>query len=95
MGLSIFTPKKKKLKRIKSERQAESWMADAGTGTKRRKMGEKKEANNSKKSAATKWPNIKPKLNLQIHRLKDTDLFTVRFSFHLPFLVLFFFSPSY
>ncbi|KAJ0098661.1 hypothetical protein Patl1_20034 [Pistacia atlantica] len=53
-------------------------MGDAGTGTKRRKMGERKEANNSKKSAATKWPNIKPKLNLQIHRLKDTDLFTVK-----------------
>ncbi|XP_044467378.1 uncharacterized protein LOC123197243 isoform X2 [Mangifera indica] len=53
-------------------------MADPGTGTKRRKMGERKEAKNTKKSAATKWPNIKPKQNLQITRLKDTDLFTVK-----------------
>lgn len=51
-------------------------MAEArGTGTKKRKMGDRREADASK----TKWPNIKPKKNLQITRLKDTDLFTVRF----------------
>jgi hypothetical protein len=41
----------------------------AGRIAKRRKMGDRK--------AAEKWPLIKPKKNLQITRLKDTDLFTV------------------
>lgn len=74
MGENIFGNKKEKTEVV-------SWMADPGTGTKRRKMGERKEAKNTKKSAATKWPNIKPKQNLQITRLKDTDLFTVSLSF--------------
>ncbi|KAL9375866.1 hypothetical protein Peur_032745 [Populus x canadensis] len=42
----------------------------AGRIAKRRKMGDRK--------AAEKWPLIKPKKNLQITRLKDTDLFTVQ-----------------
>ncbi|XP_054783656.1 uncharacterized protein LOC129290747 [Prosopis cineraria] len=44
--------------------------------TKKRKMGDGKEADSSK--AAQKWPVIKPKKNLQITRLKDSDLFTVQ-----------------
>ncbi|KAF5731118.1 2-oxoglutarate and Fe(II)-dependent oxygenase superfamily protein isoform 1 [Tripterygium wilfordii] len=46
----------------------------AETGTKKRKMGERK-ADSKKQSV--KWPLIKPKQNLQIKRLKDIDLFTV------------------
>ena len=42
-------------------------------GTKR-KMGDAK-----KKSIAAEWPIIKPKTNLRINRLKETDLFTVCF----------------
>ncbi|KAM7491680.1 hypothetical protein LguiA_034601 [Lonicera macranthoides] len=41
-------------------------------GTKR-KMGDAK-----KKSIAAEWPIIKPKTNLRITRLKETDLFTVQ-----------------
>lgn len=33
----------------------------------------------SSSKATAKWPVVKPKKNLQISRLKDTDLFTVRF----------------
>ncbi|XWS37745.1 hypothetical protein CRYUN_Cryun19dG0071400 [Craigia yunnanensis] len=36
-------------------------------------MGERRAADNKK---AAKWPIVKPKLNLQITRLKDNDLFT-------------------
>jgi hypothetical protein len=42
-------------------------------------MGERREAGTKKPATTTtKWPLIKPKRNLQITRLKDTDLFTVR-----------------
>ena len=43
----------------------------AGRISKKRKMGDRKEAE--------KWPLIKSKKNLRITPLKDTDLFTVRF----------------
>ncbi|KAJ6676186.1 2-OXOGLUTARATE (2OG) AND FE(II)-DEPENDENT OXYGENASE SUPERFAMILY PROTEIN [Salix viminalis] len=42
----------------------------AGRISKKRKMGDRKEAE--------KWPLIKPKKNLRITPLKDTDLFTVQ-----------------
>ncbi|KAK9292950.1 hypothetical protein L1049_020932 [Liquidambar formosana] len=42
---------------------------------KRKRMGERKEADGKK---TTGWPQIKPKPNLQVTRLKDTDLFTVQ-----------------
>ncbi|XP_048326464.2 uncharacterized protein LOC107414416 [Ziziphus jujuba] len=48
-------------------------MAEAGT--KKRKMGERR---GNSAATAPKWPLIKPKQNLQITRLKDTDLFTVQ-----------------
>ncbi|XP_028768522.1 uncharacterized protein LOC114726124 isoform X2 [Neltuma alba] len=44
--------------------------------TKKRKMGDRKEKDSNK--TAQKWPVIKPKKNLQITRLKDSDLFTVQ-----------------
>ncbi|KAK6250518.1 hypothetical protein SCA6_004523 [Theobroma cacao] len=47
-------------------------------GTKKRKMGERRAADNKKAATTAKWPVVKPKLNLQIRRLKDTDLFTVQ-----------------
>ncbi|KAJ9139946.1 hypothetical protein P3X46_030637 [Hevea brasiliensis] len=50
-------------------------MAEEGTNTKKRKMGERREADSGK---SKKWPLIKPKKNLQINHLKDTDLFTVQ-----------------
>ncbi|KAK2653730.1 hypothetical protein Ddye_013586 [Dipteronia dyeriana] len=49
----------------------------AETGTKKRKMGDRRREANSK-NATAKWPIVKPKLNLQISPLKDTDLFTVQ-----------------
>ncbi|PON69946.1 Prolyl 4-hydroxylase, alpha subunit [Parasponia andersonii] len=48
----------------------------AETQTKRRRMGEKKGA--SFPQTTSIWPVIKPKPNLQIVRLKDSDLFTVQ-----------------
>ncbi|KDP22345.1 hypothetical protein JCGZ_26176 [Jatropha curcas] len=56
-------------------------MEEAGqTGTKKRKMGERREdgIGGKNSSSKTKWPLIKPKKNLQITRIKDTDLFTVQ-----------------
>ncbi|GMN44691.1 hypothetical protein TIFTF001_013883 [Ficus carica] len=47
----------------------------AETGTKRKRMGEKGGAIFPK--TTSNWPAIKPKQNLHITRLKDTDLFTV------------------
>ncbi|XP_022765522.1 uncharacterized protein LOC111310367 isoform X2 [Durio zibethinus] len=49
-------------------------MAEAGT--KKRKMGERRAADDKKTTTKAKWPAVKPKLNLQITRLKDNDLFT-------------------
>lgn len=59
-------------------------MAEAGRGTTKRKMGERRREADAKKSTTTtsKWPIIKPKQDLRVSRLKDTDLFTVRFRFH-------------
>lgn len=59
-------------------------MAETGRGTKKRKMGERRREAAAKKSTTTtpKWPIIKRKQGLQVSRLKDTDLFTVRFQFH-------------
>ncbi|XWS50614.1 hypothetical protein CRYUN_Cryun12cG0101500 [Craigia yunnanensis] len=51
-------------------------MAEAGT--KKRKMGERRAVDNKKATTKAKWPVVKPKLNLQITRLKDNDLFTVK-----------------
>ncbi|XVE64143.1 hypothetical protein DITRI_Ditri07aG0078000 [Diplodiscus trichospermus] len=51
-------------------------MAEAAT--KKRKMGERRSADNNKASTKSIWPVVKPKLNLQIRRLKDNDLFTVQ-----------------
>ncbi|GKU89418.1 hypothetical protein SLEP1_g3556 [Rubroshorea leprosula] len=48
-------------------------MAMAEPETRKRKMGDRREA-----PKATKWPTIKPKQNLHVTRLKDTDLFTVQ-----------------
>ncbi|XP_059451719.1 uncharacterized protein LOC132182479 [Corylus avellana] len=46
---------------------------------KKRRMGERREADTKKPATPTKkWPLIKPKRNLQITHLKDTDLFTVQ-----------------
>ncbi|KAG8498885.1 hypothetical protein CXB51_005298 [Gossypium anomalum] len=39
-------------------------------------MGERRAADNKKASPKAKWPVLQPKLNLQITRLKDNDLFT-------------------
>ncbi|XVF09754.1 hypothetical protein REPUB_Repub07fG0123000 [Reevesia pubescens] len=50
----------------------------AGGGTKKRKMGDRRAADNKKATSIAKWPLVKPKLNLQITRLKDNDLFTVQ-----------------
>lgn len=56
-------------------------MADTG---KKRKMAGRREATAAKRDTAAatppdliKWPPIKPKQNLQISRIKETDLFTV------------------
>ncbi|PKI35770.1 uncharacterized protein LOC116206103 isoform X2 [Punica granatum] len=53
----------------------------AETGTRKRKMGERsgrrKASAPASAPALTKWPPVKPKPNLQINRLKETDLFTV------------------
>ncbi|XP_030935648.1 uncharacterized protein LOC115960796 [Quercus lobata] len=49
---------------------------------KKRRMAEKREADTKKQKNPTlttsKWPLIKPKQNIQITHLKDTDLFTVQ-----------------
>nr|POF27208.1 hypothetical protein CFP56_12554 [Quercus suber] len=54
-------------------------MAETSEKRKRR-MAEKREADTKKQKNPTlttpKWPLIKPKQNLQITHLKDTDLFT-------------------
>ncbi|XP_059629391.1 uncharacterized protein LOC132271902 [Cornus florida] len=42
----------------------------------KRKMGDRKKGD--AKKARTEWPSIKPKPNLRITSLKDTDLFTVQ-----------------
>ncbi|PPD92452.1 hypothetical protein GOBAR_DD10608 [Gossypium barbadense] len=39
-------------------------------------MGERRAADNKKAPPKAKWPVLQPKLNLQITRLKDKDLFT-------------------
>lgn len=51
----------------------------ADIGTRKRKMGER----SGRKAAAApgKWPSVKAKPNLQINRIKETDLFTVCFQF--------------
>ncbi|MFQ6661940.1 hypothetical protein Gotur_029935 [Gossypium turneri] len=41
-------------------------------------MGERRAAENKKAPPKAKWPVLQPKLNLQITRLKDKDLFTVQ-----------------
>ncbi|PPS03447.1 hypothetical protein GOBAR_AA17199 [Gossypium barbadense] len=41
-------------------------------------MGERRAAYNKKAPPKAKWPVLQPKLNLQITRLKDNDLFTVQ-----------------
>ncbi|CAN1267408.1 hypothetical protein LINPERPRIM_LOCUS12815 [Linum perenne] len=53
-------------------------MAEAG-GARKRKTSEKKDADGVRKPAppSSIWPAIKPKKNLQVTRLKDSDLFTV------------------
>ncbi|KAI8564716.1 hypothetical protein RHMOL_Rhmol03G0203100 [Rhododendron molle] len=43
----------------------------------REKMGERRKEEDGKKTKM-EWPPIKPKSNLKITRLKDTDLFTVQ-----------------
>ena len=43
---------------------------------KKRKMGDTEDT--APKKPAAKWPLIKPKKNLQITRLRDFDLFTVK-----------------
>ncbi|KAL9412173.1 hypothetical protein AB3S75_045737 [Citrus x aurantiifolia] len=55
-------------------------MAETGRGTTKRKMGERRREADAKKSTTTtsKWPIIKPKQDLRVSRLKDTDLFTVQ-----------------
>ncbi|KAL9409584.1 hypothetical protein AB3S75_047905 [Citrus x aurantiifolia] len=55
-------------------------MAETGRGTKKRKMGERRGEADAKKSTTTtsKWPIIKPKQDLRVSLLKDTDLFTVQ-----------------
>ncbi|GAV61836.1 2OG-FeII_Oxy_3 domain-containing protein [Cephalotus follicularis] len=52
----------------------------AEKGAKKRKIGERRgtDFNNSTTKGMTKWPTIKPKQNLEITRLKETDLFTVQ-----------------
>ncbi|KAK9914166.1 hypothetical protein M0R45_037958 [Rubus argutus] len=50
----------------------------AETETRKRKMGERREADSNSKKTTPKWPTIKPKQNVQITRLKDNDLFTVQ-----------------
>lgn len=60
----------------------------AEEGTKKRKMGERRETDSGKNASSKKWPLIKPKKNLQINRLKDTDLFTVRFPFLISLLYI-------
>lgn len=57
----------------KNENENEKKSSIPMNGTKR-KMGDAK-----KKSIAAEWPIIKPKTNLRINRLKETDLFTVCF----------------
>ncbi|CAI0404142.1 unnamed protein product [Linum tenue] len=56
-------------------------MAEAGNsggGARKRKMADKKDAGGARKLAPnSNWPAIKSKKNLQITRLKDSDLFTV------------------
>ncbi|KAJ4836713.1 hypothetical protein Tsubulata_031907 [Turnera subulata] len=47
----------------------------AKIGSRKRKMGDNTNVNQA--SSSPKWPPIKTKKNLQINRLKDTDLFTV------------------
>nr|KJB37279.1 hypothetical protein B456_006G196900 [Gossypium raimondii] len=41
-------------------------------------MGERRAADKKKAPPKAKWPVLQPKLNLQITRLKDKDLFTVQ-----------------
>lgn len=64
----------------RARRKPEFNMAETSEKKKRR-MAEKKEADTKKQKNPTlttsKWPLIKPKQNLQITHLKDTDLFTV------------------
>jgi hypothetical protein len=73
--------------RLKRKERSESCMAEIPERKKRR-MGERREADTKKPATpTTKWPLIKPKRNLQITHLKDTDLFTVR----IPILLS---SPS-
>lgn len=65
---------------------------------KKRKMGERREAGTKKQTIASRWPLIKSKKNLQITRLKDKDLFTVRIlstCSHFLFFVLLFLVYSF
>ncbi|XP_065870581.1 uncharacterized protein [Euphorbia lathyris] len=53
-------------------------VGNTGINIKKRKMGERKDANRGNNpSSKSKWPLIKPKNNLQINHLKDNDLFTI------------------
>ncbi|KAG6721100.1 hypothetical protein I3842_03G095800 [Carya illinoinensis] len=45
---------------------------------KKRRMGDRRGMETKHPTTSTKWPLIKSKQNLQITRLKDTDLFTVQ-----------------
>ena len=69
-------------------------MAETSEKKKKRRMAEKREADTKKHKkttlTTTKWPLIKPKQNLQITHLKDTDLFTVRLFNPNSYLLFFF-----
>jgi hypothetical protein len=68
-------------------------MAETSEKKKKRRMAEKREAEtkkHKKTALTTKWPLIKPKQNLQITHLKDTDLFTVRLFNPNSYLLFFF-----
>lgn len=44
----------------------------------KRKMAEKRKNDGKKEKRESGWPSIKLKLNLEVNRLKDNDLITVR-----------------
>ena len=71
-------------------------MAETSEKKKKKKkitMAEKREADTKKPTlTTTKWPLIKPKQNLQITHLKDTDMFAVR---NISSHILTCFSSSY
>lgn len=58
----------------------------------KRKMGDRKRTATPNKKTKSDWPSIKPKSNLKITRLKDDDLITVSYPFHIftEFFLFFF-----